>query len=103
MLSLNEAIVGAKVRCLCDFPSVPMDTIGQIVEDYGTGIMVAWDLPDRPLPAMTPAEISEMYAINPKCPLRDGFDKETEFDFLETAEPEFEGGTDSDFHPETDK
>ncbi len=55
MLSLNEAIVGAKVRCLCDFPGVPMDTVGQIVEDYDTGIMVAWDLPDRPLPAKTPA------------------------------------------------
>jgi len=48
--------------------------------------MVAWDLPDRPLPDMTPAEISEMFAINPKCPLRDGFDKETELDFLEAME-----------------
>ncbi len=86
MLNLNEAVVGNKVRAACDFPGVPMDTIGLIVEDYDTGIMVAWDLPDRPLPDMTPAEISEMFAINPKCPLRDGFDKETELDFLEAME-----------------
>lgn len=90
MLNLNEAVVGRKVRSLCDFPSVPMDTVGLIVEDYGTGITVAWDLSDRPLPAMTPAEIAEMYAINPKCPLRDGFDKETELDFLESVESDGE-------------
>ncbi len=83
MLSLDEASVGNKVRCLCDFPNVPMNTIGLIVEDYDTGITVAWDLSDRPLGNMTPAEITTMYAINPKCPLRDGFDKETELDFLE--------------------
>lgn len=86
MLSLDEASVGNKVRCLCDFPSVPMNTIGLIVEDYGTGIMVAWDLSDRPLGNMTPKEISEMYAVHPRCPLRDGFDKETELDFLEPVE-----------------
>lgn len=86
MLELNEAVVGKKVRATCDFPGVPMETVGLIVQDYGTGIMVAWDLPERPLPDMTAAEIGEMYAVNPKCPLRDGFDKETELDYLEALE-----------------
>ena len=86
MLSLDKAVVGNKVRCTCDFPGVPIETMGLIVQDYGTGIMVAWDLSDRPLPDIPAAEIGEMYALNPKCPLRDGFDKETELDFLEDAE-----------------
>ncbi len=86
MLNLSEARVGSKVKTVCDFPGVPMDTVGLIVDDYGTGIMVAWDLPDRPLPDVTPGEIAAMYAISPKCPLRDGFDKDSELDFLEAVE-----------------
>ncbi len=86
MLNEKDAVVGRSVRTLRDFAGVPTGTLGLIVEDYGTGIMVAWDLSDRPIPDMMPSDIAAMYAVNPKCPLRDGFDKATEFDFLEAAE-----------------
>lgn len=84
-MNVNQAFVGSKVRTLRSFSGVPLGTVGLIVEDYGTGVMVAWDLPDRPLPNMTPREIAELYAINSECPLRDGFDKATELDFLEAV------------------
>lgn len=84
-MNVNQALVGGKVRTLRSFSGVPLGTVGLIVEDYGTGVMIAWDLPDRPLPNMTPSEISQLYAINPECPLRDGFDKATELDFLEAV------------------
>lgn len=46
--------------------------------------MVAWDLPHKPIPKdMTPAEIGEMYAVDHKCPNRDGFDKKTELQWLD--------------------
>lgn len=84
-MNINQAFVGSKVRTLHSFSGVPLGTVGLIVKDYGTGIMVAWDFPDRPLPNMTVREIAELYAINPMCPLRDGFDKATELDFLEAV------------------
>ena len=75
--------IGTQVKTKVGFSGVPKGTKGLIVEDYGTGLTVAWDLPDRPLPQNTPEEIAKMYAVNPQCPLRDGFDKETELHFLE--------------------
>jgi hypothetical protein len=46
----SEYYVGARVRSLRDFVGVPKGTEGVIDEDYGDGMMVAWDLPDKPLP-----------------------------------------------------
>lgn len=77
--------MGQWVRSKVDFNSVPAGTRGLVVKDYGTGIMVAWDLPDRPVPNKPPHVIGLMWAVNPECPLRDGFDKATELHFLEEA------------------
>lgn len=85
-MKIEEAQIGVYVKTLVSWPGVPVNTEGLIVEDYGTGVMVAWDLPNRPLPDLPPAEIGAMYAINPKCPQRDGFDKVREFHFLEVVE-----------------
>lgn len=75
--------LGTRVKSLRDFHSVKKGTEGYVVEDYGTGITIAWDLPDKPYPKhMTPQEIGDMWSIDPKCPIRDGFDKMTELDFL---------------------
>jgi hypothetical protein len=58
----EQATVGTRVRALVKFFRVPAGSEGVIDEDYGTGVMVAWDLPHK---------------------IRDGFDKETELHFLE--------------------
>jgi len=42
--------VGARVRTLRRFVGVPAGTEGVIDEEYHDGMMVAWDLPDSPLP-----------------------------------------------------
>ncbi len=84
----NKARIGTKVRSLRDFSGVPKGTIGIIDEDYGRGVMVAWDKPERPLPqgwrefsrdAFHKASMIERQ----KWPLRDGFNKETDLQFLE--------------------
>lgn len=48
-MNRNEAKVGTRVKTLTDFSGVPAGTEGVIDEDYFTGVMVAWDLPDSPL------------------------------------------------------
>lgn len=83
--------IGTKVKSLRDFSGVPKHTTGYVVEDYGSGITIAWDLPNRPYPQdMTYQEVAEMWAVSSKCPLRDGFDKETELQYLEILELEVE-------------
>lgn len=70
------------------FFNIDKGTRGLIAEDYGTGIMVAWDKPHKPIPKdMTPEDIGKMYAVNPNCPDRDGFDKMTELKFLDIIIP----------------
>lgn len=70
----NGYEIGTRVQTMQDWPGVPKFTEGLIIEDYGTGVTVAWNRPHNPLPDnMTPQEIAAMYAINPSCPLRDGF------------------------------
>jgi len=77
----QEAKVGTRIRSLVEFACVPKGTKGVIDQDYGTGVMIAWDLPEQPLPKGytvydgRPAVVSNI--------LRDGFDKETELHFLE--------------------
>jgi hypothetical protein len=63
----NQATVGQIVRSNTSFAGVPEGTRGRIVEDYGTGVMVEWDIPSH------------------YKPLVDGFDKDTELQFLDIA------------------
>ncbi len=82
-MTARQALVGRRVVSLRDFASVPAGTVGVIDEDYGTGVMVAWDLPDAPLP-----EGYRVYDGRARVVmgiLRDGFDKSTELQFLEVA------------------
>lgn len=77
--------IGLQVTTNRDWPGVPEGSKGIIIEDYGSGITIGWDLPGRPYPHnLQPQEVAEMFAIDPLCPLRDGFDKETELQFLNT-------------------
>lgn len=48
-----HALIGKRVRTLCAWSGVPVHAEGVIDEVYdgGEAIMVAWDLPDHPLPA----------------------------------------------------
>ena len=78
----TECKVGVKVRSLVEFNSVPIGTCGIIDEDYGSGITVAWDLPDRKLP-FGYNKYNGKPAISFGQPLRDGFDKDTELQYLE--------------------
>jgi len=79
--------IGTRVKSLRDFAGVPKGTEGVIDEDYGTGVMVAWDLPDKPLPKgyrqYDGLPIPKEYRQYDGGILRDGFDKETELKFLE--------------------
>jgi hypothetical protein len=85
-LNVLDMEVGTRVRSLRDFVSVPKGTEGLIDEIYpdGEGCMIAWDLPDRPLP-----EGYERYdgrpQVAPGTPLRDGFSV-PELTYLEVVE-----------------
>jgi len=61
--------VGDKVKNLVEFVSVPVGTIGTVVEDYGSGFTIEWDFDYKQLKLLRP--------------LRDGFNKEAELDLLE--------------------
>ena len=79
---MRRPVVGDRVESLQKFIGIEEGDIGTVIEDYGTGIMIAW----HPLPkGPTLAEIAEMYGINPKCPQRDGFGND-ELDLLEIVE-----------------
>jgi hypothetical protein len=84
-MNIELANVGRFVRSNVDFAGVPKGTRGVIDEDYGTGVIVAWDLPDRPLPAGY-REWDGRAAYCAGTPLRDGFDKERELVYLEAVE-----------------
>lgn len=72
----KDAKVGVWVRSLRDFSGVPKGTIGIIDEDYGRGVMVAWDLKGttRELPPNYDVDSWKQLPIG-KRPniLRDGF------------------------------
>lgn len=80
-MNVSEATIGTRVRSLIDFQDVPKGTVGVIDEDYGTGVMVAWDLPERPLPRGYRRHDGRAAIASGK--LRDGFNKEYELKFLE--------------------
>jgi hypothetical protein len=85
-MTRDQAKVGTRVRALVDFSGVPKGTAGVIDEEYsnGRGVMVAWDLPSRPLPRGYRAHDGRPAVATGI--LRDGFDKEKELRFLERAE-----------------
>lgn len=85
MMKKDEATIGARVKLTCDFPGLSVGTEGIIDSDYNTGVMVAWDLPDRPLPPGYRYWDSSL-AWN-KNILRDGFNKERELQYLELVQP----------------
>jgi len=69
-MKVQDAIIGTRVRSLMDFSGVPKGTEGTLDEDYGSGVMICWDLPREPW----------------QKPLRDGFDKWNELHFLEVVD-----------------
>lgn len=75
--------LGQKVVSNRDFSGVPSGTHGVVDEIYDGGVMVAWDLPDRPLPENWQYE--GQWAAQPGVPLRDGF-SEGEYQFLDSVE-----------------
>ncbi len=85
-MDIQEVALGARVKNNIAFSGVPAGTEGVIDEHYGTGIMIAWDLPKSPLP--------EGYSIYDDVPaitsgiLRDGFHLATELEYLDRVEEE---------------
>jgi len=70
-----DAYPGVRVRSKVDFVSVPAGTEGVIDDTYPGGVMVAWDLPDRPLPPGYRVWDGRP-SFAPGTPLRDGFGDE---------------------------
>lgn len=66
-MNIDQANIGTIVRSNVEFAGVPAGTKGVIVEDYGTGVTIEWKLGGS------------------WKPLRDGFDKQTELQFLDVC------------------
>jgi hypothetical protein len=91
LVTAGEARVGVRVKAWRAFVSVPLGTEGVIDEDYGTGVTVAWDLPDAPLPAGYCQHLvggPTAFAAGRWAHriVRDGFDKELELGWLAVVE-----------------
>lgn len=84
-MTAEEAKVGTRVVTLMSWSRVPVGTHGVIDEDYDTGVMVAWDLPDCPLPA---GYTAWTYGNKMSPWLRDGFEKNNELRYLKVYRPE---------------
>ncbi len=70
-MTIEQAVIGARVKSLARFADIAIGAKGVIDEDYGTGVMVRWD--------------------RVGTALRDGFDKTNELHFLALIEDvEFE-------------
>lgn len=81
-MRVDEMRIGQRVRAVRSFYQVPEGTEGVIDEDYGGGVMVAWDLPDKPLPK----GYREYPGSNRLGLLRDGFSKMAEHHLLEVVD-----------------
>lgn len=90
-MNKSEAQIGVRVRSNVDFAGVPAGTAGVIDEEYSynvggeQGWMVAWDLPERPLPEGY-KEFDGKTALQSNI-LRDGF-SEKELVYLDVVKPE---------------
>jgi predicted DNA-binding WGR domain protein len=82
--------LGTRVRTLRVFAALPAGTEGVVDEDYGTGLMIAWDLPRGILPAGY-ARYDGVPGARSRI-IRDGFDKATELQYLEVVSPTSPGG-----------
>lgn len=82
-MKAEDAKVGTRVKTLREWCDVPKGTRAVIDEDYGTGVMVAWDLPEQPLPKGY-KEYDGTPAIKSGI-LRDGFDKKAELKWLKVV------------------
>ena len=81
-------VVGTRVRSRREFSGIPAGTEGIVDEDYGTGVMVAWDLTHTPLPPdyairCTVSTFKHQPQSQAGAPLRDGSGKGTVQDMLE--------------------
>lgn len=106
----DQVHIGVRVRNLRNFEGVPEGTEGIIDELYGsdarktptdstyTGFMVAWDLPDRPIP---PGYLETIRAVVQRGErvisvhgnlLRDGFSLDRDLDTLEAIAGPLPGG-----------
>jgi hypothetical protein len=83
-MTKDEAIVGTQVKSLVPFFNIPKGSIGIIDEDYHYGVMVAWDIPKGILKRTPRFDLKDpkTWGIRTGV-IRDGFDKETELQFLE--------------------
>lgn len=83
-MTKEQAIVGTRVRANVDFSDVRAGTEGIIDNAEGNTVMVAWDLPNRPLPKGyrkwdgRPAFVLGF--------MRDGFNKESELHYLDVVQ-----------------
>ena len=77
MITKEQAKVGTKVKSNVEFAGVPKGTHGIIDEDYGTGVMIAWE----PLPKDYKEYDGKWACVSGI--LRDGFDKRGELIFLD--------------------
>ena len=75
--------IGDRVVLKKDIVSFSKGTKGLVVDDYSSGIMVAWETEERPMPDKSCTEIATMFAIDPRCPFRDGFSNDEIEEFLE--------------------
>ncbi len=66
-MKISEATVGTKVKSNMAFAGVPKYTEGIIDEDYGSGVMVAWDLIDRPLPSNFDTPTTKVVGFSGLC------------------------------------
>ncbi len=87
-MRIEDIQIGMHVRTRVEFNGVPVGTQGVVDERYSfatgsAGFMVAWDLPDQPLPPNY-REHDGMPAIVTRI-LRDGFDQ-SELHYLEAVE-----------------
>lgn len=83
MFGRGAATIGTRVRALVAFAGVPASTEGVVDEHYDGGLMVAWDLPEAPLPPGY-REHDGAPAIRSRI-LRDGFGWD-ELELLEVVE-----------------
>lgn len=82
-MKVTEARTGTRVKTKVAWSGVPEGTEGVVDEYYNGGVMIAWDLPDRPLP-----EGYRVYDGRPAIAsgiLRDGFSWD-ELEYLEAIE-----------------